>query len=164
MHINLKWKKGLLSSTYNIYSKNQLVGKLTDKTFSQSAIGELDGKKYTFRTTGIFNQHTEILDNRENKVIGTITYNSWMTKATISISGKTINWKYGNVWQTKWSIFDSGGIKINYTGSSTNGNIESSTDDALLVLSGLFVTNYYWQMFIVILVAVFVPLWVTVLN
>ncbi len=31
-------------------------------------------------------------------------------------------------------------------------------------LSGLFVTNYYWQMMVVVLVAVFVPIWATVLN
>lgn len=164
MHTNLRWEKGLFSKTYSIYTNNQLVGKLTDKIFSQSASGEMNGKEYTFRTKGLFKQHTEILDNKENRVIGEITYNSWMTKATLSVLGKMINWKYDNIWNTKWSIFDSEEININYTGSSMKGNIDSSTDDALLLLCGLFVTNYYWQWTAVILVAVFIPIWVTVLQ
>ncbi|MCK3683359.1 hypothetical protein [Maribellus sp. YY47] len=82
MKKNLKWKKQFFSSTYSIYSDGQIVGMLKDKTFSQSAIGELFGKKYTFRTKGFFKQNTEIVDNKEGKVIGRITYGNWMTKAT----------------------------------------------------------------------------------
>jgi len=164
MFTNLRWEKGVFSKTYRIYSNNQQIGSLVDEAFSQSSSGELDGRGYTFRTKGIFNQRTEILDNNENKVIGEVTYNSWMTKATLSVLGKRINWKYDNIWNSKWSIFDKDGIKIKYSGSSKNGIIESTTDDALLLLFGLFVTNYYRQMFIVIIVAVFIPIWVSVLQ
>jgi len=164
MKTNLRWEKEFFSSTYSIYSNNQLIGKLKDKTFSQSADGELNGKKYTFRTKGLFKQHTEILDKAENKVIGEITYNTWMTKASLSFYDKKANWKYDNLWSTKWSIFDSAGIEIKYSGLSKKGQIESNSDDPLLLLSGLFVTNYYWQMTVVVLVAVFVPIWATVLN
>ncbi len=86
MKTNLRWEKKILSSTYSIYSDNQLIGKLKDKTFSQSADGELNGKKYTFRTKGLFKQHTEILDKAENKIIGEITYNTWMTKASLFLN------------------------------------------------------------------------------
>jgi hypothetical protein len=64
---------------------------------------------------------------------------------------------------TKWSIFNSEGIRINYSGSSTNGRIESNTEDDLLLLSGLYVTSYYRQLTIAILIAVFVPIWTTLL-
>ena len=111
-----------------------------------------------------FKQHTEIIDKSENKFIGEIIYHKWMTKATISVDNKTINWKYDNLWNTKWSIFNSEGIKIQYSGTSTSGQIDSNTDDALLLLSGLFVINYYWQMTVAVLVAVFVPIWSTVLR
>ena len=60
MKTNLRWEKEIFCSTYSIYSNNQLIGKLKDKTFSQSADGELNGKEYIFRTKGLFNQHTEI--------------------------------------------------------------------------------------------------------
>ena len=164
MKQNLKWKKQFFSSTYSIYIDRQMVGMLKDKTFSQTAIGELNGKEYTFKTKGFFKQNTEIIDNKENKVIGTITYSSWMTKATISLIDKSINWKYDNVWNTKWSLYDNNEIEIKYAGTSTSGQIDSNTDDAILLLSGLFVTNYYWQVSAAVMVAIFLPIWTTVLN
>ncbi len=111
-----------------------------------------------------FNQQTEIHDAINNKVIGNITYNGWMTKATLSILDKKINWKYDNLWNTKWSIFDSNGIDIKYSGSSLKGQIKSNTDDDLLLLSGLFVINYYWQITIIIIFVTFIPIWTSVLN
>ena len=164
MDTKMKWKKNIFSNLYNITLNGEQIGKLRDKSFSQSANGEINGKEYTFKTKGIFKQRTEIIDNLENKVIGEINYNNWMTKATISIGNKMIKWKYDNLWNTKWSLFNEGGINIKYSGSSTKGQIDSNTDDPLLILSGLFVTNYYWQMTIAVIVAVFIPVWVTVLH
>jgi hypothetical protein len=142
----------------------QQIGKIKDKTFSQTANGELNGKEYTFKTKGFFKQHTEIIDRSENKVVGEITYNNWMTKATILVNTKKINWKYDNLWNSKWSIYNSEGVNIKYSGSSTSGQIDSNTDDSLLILCGLFVTNYYWQMSVAVLVAVLVPIWTTALR
>ena len=164
MQKSLSWKKGLLSDSYRIYSNDQQIGKLKNKTFSQSSDGEINGKEYTFKTKGFIKQHTEIIDNSDNSVIGEITYNNWMTKALLSIQNKKINWKYDNIWNTKWSIYDSNGIQIKYAGSSTNGHIDSNTEDDLLLLTGLYVTNYYWQMTIVIVIAAFLPIWVLILN
>lgn len=118
----------------------------------------LNKKEYLFQTNEFFNQKTQIIDTADNKKVGEINYNNWMTKATITIKDKTINWKYDNLWYTKWSIVNSEGINIKYAGSSTTGQIHSNTDDSLLLLSGLFVTNYYWQMAIAIVVAAFVPI------
>lgn len=78
MQTKLTWRKNYFSNLYSIYSNGQQIGKLKDKTFSQIANGELNGKEYTFKTKGFFKQHTEIIDNSENKVIGEIIYNNWM--------------------------------------------------------------------------------------
>jgi hypothetical protein len=164
MKTRLNWKKEIFTSTYSIYSNNQLIGKLKDKTFSQSASGELNGRKYIFRTKGLFKQHTEILDEAENRVIGEINYNTRMTKASLYINNKEASWKYDNMRNTKWRIFDTEGIEIKYTGTSRKGQIDANTDDELLLLCGLFVTNYYWQWTIIFLVAVFIPIWVSVLT
>jgi hypothetical protein len=101
MQTKLTWKKNSFSGLYSIYSNGQQIGMLKDKTFSQIASGELNGKKYTFKTKGFVKQHTEIIDNSENKVIAEIKFNNWMTKANIIIENKTINWQYDNVWNTK---------------------------------------------------------------
>ncbi|MDB4323772.1 hypothetical protein N9963_00030 [Crocinitomicaceae bacterium] len=159
MQNKFSWKKGLFSSLYKIYSNGQQIGILKDKMFSQTSNGEINGEKYTFKTKGIFKQHTEIIDNQEEKVIGQISYNNWMTKATISIFDKTFIWKYENIWNTKWSVIDSEGNSINYSGDSTSGKIESTLEDDLLLLTGLFVTNYFWQITIVIIFIIFIPMW-----
>ncbi len=53
---------------------------------------------------------------------------------------------------------------MKFTGGHNKGTIEYEEEDDLLVLSGLFVTNYYQQAMIAILVAVLIPIWVSVIN
>ena len=158
MKTYLEWRKSFISSTYRIYSEKKQVGVLREHTFAQTADGELNGKKYTFRTKGFLNQKTDIIDGLSGETIGLMEYNSWMTKATISIGNRKVLWKYNNMWNTKWSIYDSDSIKIDYAGSTTGGHIESTIDDDLLLLTGLFVTNYYWQITTLILTAIFIPI------
>ena len=164
MTTNFNWKKGIFANEYSIYSDGKPVGRLKEKTFSQTALGELNDKKYVFKTKGFLKQRTDILDASESKLIGKINYNSWMNKAAITVNGKTVSWKYNNAWNTKWSLYDTGGTLVKYAGSGGKGQIQSDIADELLILSGLYVTNYYWQMTIVVLVAVFIPLWTTVLS
>ena len=138
-----------------------MIGKLNDNTFSQSANGELNGKKYNFKTTGFMKQTTQIRDALNNMVVGEITFDNWMTKADITVLNKKAKWKYDNLWNSKWRISSLDGIEIKYAGSPAMGKIDSNTDDPILLLSGLFVTNYYLQMTIVLLVAVFLPIFIT---
>jgi hypothetical protein len=158
MNNNLKWKKSLFSNTCDIYSNGQLVGNLKDKTFSNSAEGELNGVKYRFKTLGIFRQNTEIIDGENNKVIGEITYSNWMRKATLKIQDKKVVWKYDNSWNTRWSVTDSSGIIIKYRSSTTSGEIDTNTDDSLLLLSGLFVSNYFRQVALTVIIVIFIPI------
>ena len=43
---------------------------------------------------------------------------------------------------------------INYQGISIKGKIEIDSSDDLLIISGLFIKNYYWQATIALIVAV----------
>ncbi len=159
----LIWKNRILTGTYTIYSNGRIIGRIKNNYISQSADGELNGVKYTFKTRGLFKQHTQILDNQTNTMIGEILYNNWMTKATLSIQNKKAFWKYENMLNTKWSIFNSEEMRINYSGSPTSGRIESNAEDDLLLLSGLYITSYYRQLTIAILIVAFVPIWTTLL-
>lgn len=148
--LNLTWKNKLFSNTTRIYSNDQLVGQLNHKTFSQTTECELNGEKYKFVSKGFFNQHTEIFESNDEQALGDITYSSWSNKATIFLKDKKIDWKYDNMWNTKWRIFDSEGLEIRFSGSSTKGEISSNTDSALLILSGLYISNYYSQIAIAV--------------
>ena len=157
METILNWKKGIFKSSYKIYSGENFVGSLKENSWTNSAEGELNGKKYSFKTKGILKQETQIIDS-DNNIIGKITYNTWMTKAQIEIQNRIINWEYDNLWMSKWSLLSSEGIEIKYSGSSRKGVIESNTGDELILLSGLFVTNYYWQMTFVLMFLLFMLL------
>jgi hypothetical protein len=161
MEAKLNWKKGIFKETYEIYSNGLLVGTLKENLWKQMAYGELNGKKVIFKTHGFLKQETQIIDPSSNLIIGNITYNSWMTKATIEYTNKVANWKYDNAWNTKWSISNSEGVQIQSQGSSSKGTIEHQTQDDLLILSGLFVTNYYWQVSIAVMIAVIIPIFAT---
>ena len=154
----LNWNKKTFSNLFKIYSKGQQVGKLNSKSFSSNASAEFNNEKYTFITSGFFDPTTKIYDLAEKKFIGKIIYNSWRTKATINLNDKISYWKYENIWNTKWRISDEEGIQISYQGSSSGGNIQTNTDDSLLLLSGLFIINYYWQTSIVIFMVILIPI------
>jgi len=160
----LNWKKGTFSSTCRIFSGEELLGELKDNSFKQTANGIIRQKKYRFVTKGLFKQETQILDGESNQVIGNISYNSMMSKATIQFADRSVSWKYDNTWQTRWSLYDEQGIRMKFAGKYSKGTIEFDEEDDLLVLVGMFVTNYYQQAMIVILVAVFVPIYVTLFS
>ncbi len=145
MQLSLTWKKGLFSNLYKIYANGEQIGYLKNNPFTQSGQGMLKKKEYVFKTKGLLHQKTKIIDFTTNKTIGEINYSNWMNKATIVINDKTINWKYDNTRNTKWSISNSEEIHSKYAGSSMKGKIESNTEDPIILLSGLFVSNYYWQ-------------------
>lgn len=157
----LTWKKGTFSSTCQISSGEEIIGELANYTFKQTAEGVIRNKRYLFRTKGLFKQETQIIDGENDQIIANITYNSWKSRATIQLTDRTLYWKYDNAWQSKWSLFDDQGILMKFAGGSSKGTIECEEDNDLLVLTGMFVTNYYQQAMIAVLVAVFIPIWVT---
>lgn len=163
MNKMLNWERGFFSRTHKIYSESTLIGTLKENTWSQSAKGEINGKEYNFKTSGVFKPKTQITNTQNSSIIGEITYSSFMNKATIKIHNKIFNWKYDNIWNTKWKIQDSYGMQMYLKGSSTKGKIESNIYDDVLILAGLYITNYYRQ-FIGVLFIVFIPVWITVLN
>ena len=161
---NLNWKKGVFKSSYEIFSGDIPVGKLKPDTWSRQGIGELNGKKYLFETKGFFNQETVIYNPDTNLQTGKVTYSTWKTKATIEYGGKTFSWKYDNTWNTKWSITDSAMLLVRYHGSFTKGEIEISSYNELLILTGLYITNYFWQISSVVTFTAFLPVFITIFK
>ncbi len=157
MNTKLNWKKEFFKCTYEIFSQGLSVGKLKESFMKQTAEGELYDKKIVFKTTGFLKQETQIIDPVSQKVIGKIVYNSWMTKATIEYADTIVNWKYENVWNTRWSISDNNRMLVKYTGSSSGGEIGANTQDELLILTGLFITNYYWQTTLAVILIALIP-------
>ena len=164
MKTKLNWKRGAFSTTYQILSDERSIGQLENHTFRQTSEGRINRNKYRFTTKGVFKQETLIRDGESNRIIGKITYNSLKSRASIELSDRTLSWKYDNAWQTRWRIYDEKQTLMTFAGRSTKGSIEFEQADDLLVLTGLYVTNYYQQAMIAIFVAVFIPIWVTLFS
>lgn len=158
MQVEINWKKKIFSGVYTIHAYGKQIGELNDKLFSKTATAVLNNERYLFRTTGFFQQHTEIIAQSNNKVAGSITYGTWLTTASITINGKITHWKYSNTWNTKWNVFNDQGVEINYVGSAQTGTISSNTEDALLIICGLFIPHYLWQISLIFILMIFIPI------
>jgi hypothetical protein len=152
MENHLTWEKGIFKNSYEIFSGGIPAGKLRPDTWSRQGNGELNSKKILFETKGFFNQETLIINIATNLPCGKIIYNTWKTKATIEYDDKIATWKYDNGWNTKWSISNAAGLLVRYNGSFTKGDIEVFSYDELLILTGLYITNYFWQISSVVIV------------
>lgn len=157
------WKKGFFDTTYRIFSDNKLVGRLTDNSFKQKATGNLNSLNYRFETSGFLNQNSVIIDNNTNKKIGTIVFNGWHTKATITLFNKKYHWQFNNMWSTKWSLYDNGKLLIDNIGGSTAGNMICSEADELHILTSLYITNYYWQSTLTVFIAL-IPIYIVLFS
>lgn len=154
----LHWKKRFFNQVTTIHSADGEIGRLDENSWKQTAHGEINNRKFTFKTRGLFNPYTEILDPATDDPVGKIEYNTWRNKAHISYLDQSFQWQYDNTWQTRWSITDSQGKKISFQGSPQKGSIEGPDLTEFLVITGLFVTKYYLQTSIAIFVAIFIPI------
>lgn len=159
METYYSWKKGFFKSAMEIYSGENLVGSLKDKNWTQESDGVLNSKKFKFLTKGFFTPYTIIFDSDNGLELGRITYSGWGNKASLYISGETYTWKYLNAWGTKWVLSDSKGNTINYKGGNSKGEISVSNLNETLVLAGLFIRDYYWQM-VAVMFVVLIPVFI----
>lgn len=156
---HLRWKKGFFNNTYYIFNGHKIAGTLVDRSLSQSGIAEYGNNKYSFKTKGLFRQETQIIDNVTHNQIGNIRYNLWMNKAELTINHEILYWKYDDWVNTKWIISNCEGVQIRYFGTPISGRIESTVNDDILIITGLFVTNYYWILLMIMIVLGFLPIW-----
>jgi len=108
MDTQLSWKKGFFSRTCRIFSENTEVGELRHKNWTNTTEGNLQGKRYLFKTSGFFHIKTRIIDIDYHVVVGEIAYGFWRTKATIEYDDLSYEWTYNNSWPTRWRITPSG--------------------------------------------------------
>jgi hypothetical protein len=119
---------------------------------------------YLFRTRGLFKPKTKISDSSSNQEVAIITYNALMNKGFIKYKERTITWRFENIWATRWGLYEGDHLLVQYRGRSVMGNIITEEEDDLLILTGLFINNFYRQQSIAILIAVLIPIWATLMN
>ena len=146
MDYKFTWKKDFFNSSFRIFSYDQPQGSFESKFLSGDASAELFGKKYLFRTKGFFKPKTTVYDSLNNLKVAEINYRNFNYKANIKTQTNVYYWKYDNLWNTKWSLNSNERPIANYKESTTKGQAASITNDPFLILSGLFIGNYYSDM------------------
>lgn len=98
---------------------------------------------------------TNIIDQEDHDFLGQIKHSCWRPKATINLPDRQLHWSYDNIWGTRWSISDDTGVRLSYRGWAVKGSINSQAEEDLLVLAGLYISNYYWRQAAILYSAVF---------
>jgi hypothetical protein len=156
--LKLNWKSEIFSSTIIVFDKNKKIGFFKSELFSDNTSLKINKTKYNFFKKDIFSQKILIFNTSTKEIIGEINYESFKTKAQIKLNDKSYSWKYENFWNNKWSLTDENGILSEYDSNFNGGQIESITNDYLLILTGLFTTNYYLKMITFFIVCILIPL------
>jgi len=145
METHYTWKIKFFSNTYEIYKTEMKAGEILNKAFSRSATGVLNGKNLIFDVRGFFRSETKILDGENESQIAEVDISNWKSRATIKYNGREYTWQHENFWNTKWTIGNENGALVKYHSFTSGGDIQSFTDDPVLILAGLFIKNYFRQ-------------------
>ncbi|QIL41265.1 hypothetical protein G7074_19565 [Pedobacter sp. HDW13] len=139
----LYWRKGLFDSNYQVFYEQQLKFSMNFSSWQNSAIATTQSGIYLLKSEGFSKPETRILNN-QNETLATITYDWLGFKARVVFaSGETLDWRYQNSWLSRWSLNNLKDKQILFSASAGNGNIHSNVNDDMLVLTGLFIREYY---------------------
>ncbi len=142
--MNYKWEKRFLSLTYELFLNENKTGELKQEMFGKTVFVKINESNYKFKKKGIFSSEIEIIDLKSKNLIGKIKFNSWTNKAEIFLTEQKFEWKSDSFWGNKWSIREYDKKLIEYkTSGLSGGNIKSTIENDLLLISGLFAFNYY---------------------
>lgn len=154
----LNWRKGLFDSHYQVFDHATPKFSINFNSLKNSAFATTQKEIYLLRSQGYSNPETQILNNK-NEIIATIRYDWLSFKAKIIFpSGEAFDWAFQNSWLSRWSLNNHTDKQIIYNSSSGSGLIHSNVDDDLLILTGLFIREYYTRIlfaFIIITVLLF---------
>jgi hypothetical protein len=162
MNNMLTWTKGLFDSNYQLFTDDKISGSLLFDTWKNEAKGIGLTSTYLFKTEGFLKPITNIV-NDQNELVGTITYGSWQTKATIKMaSGEIFGWSFTGSWLNSWGITDFKDKNISYHSQSSKGIINSSTTDESMLLIGIFIREFYARILIFCIALLIIPSFVRI--
>ncbi|WP_343524123.1 hypothetical protein [Pedobacter sp.] len=138
------WKSDWFSNNFHLFVEEIQKGAITFGTWRSNAESRFEDQNYQFVNEGFWQSSTRITDKKTNEVLALITYDSWKSKAVISLkTGEQYEWKAKGVWKSQWTVSNYKDEHIVYTSGSNSGSIASDTDHKLLIIAGLFIKQVY---------------------
>jgi hypothetical protein len=140
----INWRSNWLNGNFQLFADGIQKGMITFETWRSDAESMFDDKNYFFSNVGFWQSRTNVIDRKTNELVAVITYDSWKSKAVISLkSGQQYEWKSTGIWKSQFTVSNYNDEHIMYSPSSYSGAISSDTDNELLILAGLFIKQIY---------------------
>ncbi|MFC4210186.1 hypothetical protein ACFOWA_03275 [Pedobacter lithocola] len=156
MEQTLNWRKGLFDSNYQVFGNALLKFSINFSSLKNSAIATTQQGIYLLKSEGYSNPETKILNNK-NEVLAVIRYDWLGFKAQIFFtSGEKFDWSFQNSWLSRWTINNHKDKQVIYNSSTGNGLTHSNVDDDLLILTGLFIREYYTRILFAFVILTFI--------
>ncbi|QXP74300.1 hypothetical protein H0I31_09070 [Tenacibaculum sp. AHE15PA] len=157
----LQWSKDFFDTSTKLTEANKNIAVLNAEWFSDTANLELNDEKFKFEKQGVFSSDFLIKNTTEKKVIGSIKYHSFKTRATVKIEDKEFIWTQKDFWGSQWILTDNNQTIATYKSDYfSGGKIETTSDDYLLISTGLFITNYYLKMMLAFFMIIMIPIFI----
>jgi hypothetical protein len=154
--MKLHWKEGFFNPKYTLFEGDREVGFLKQSIFSSEATGKLFNQQYLFKRRKAFSSFIDIFEEESSQKIGEIKLDSLKTQARLTIDNDTYDWKYNNIWQTKWYVKQNETSLISYKSSFMKGEINVNHKSEAIILAGLYSYGYYVRLFVLLMMIVII--------
>lgn len=154
----IKWRKRLFGCVFELEKAGNVVGKLKENQWTNSGQGIWGNEKVNFRLKHGFLPKVDILDPLSGVKVGKIKFSAWCNKAILYVGEKQYTWRYKNLLGSRWEVKNQNGENIAYKGSIFSGSINATVKDEVVILAGLFIGNYFWNMTVVFTFILLMPI------
>ncbi|KIA91071.1 hypothetical protein OC25_23310 [Pedobacter kyungheensis] len=90
----INWKSDWFSGNFHLFVDGLQKGAITFTMWTSNAESMFEDKNYQFANEGFWQSRTKVIDKKTNEVLAIITYDSWKSKALISLNtGEQYEWK-----------------------------------------------------------------------
>ena len=158
LKVKLNWKSVFFSNMINITEHTKKIGFLKSDAFSYTTKLEINKNKYQFVKEGFLSNVFIIKNCATNKKVGEIKFEAFKTQATIKLEGKEYIWKQKEFWKRNYILTLNNKVISTYYSKFSGGQIEAINDDYLLLVAGIYTTNYYLKTLFLFFIVILLPI------
>lgn len=143
MKTKFSWNTKSIQKVISIENGEATLGNLTFYKDNLSAKADLLNCCYDIKTrSGHFSRYIDIYNKDNKQAVATICSSHWTTRATITHQGKGHTFRYNNIFCKEWRLTHAdGSTVIDYKRLKQGGEIETSEENNLLLICGLYLGN-----------------------
>lgn len=158
MDYDFNWNKDTLDSKYLVLSNGTLKYTLNFESWHNSAIATTQNGIFLFKTQAFGKTETLLVDNK-NEVLAAIKFNFSSLNALVKFTdGSEFKFVYRKNRITEWSLNNGIDKQVFYKANTGSGLIKSNVENELVILTGLYIKEYYARLLFLFICLVLVSL------